>query len=120
MTSSLTWVDLTAADRDKVRRVLDLFNEQGTVDELGLGSLRDVLSNALFPGTSVLHTRLRYALFIPWIYREIESWGGGYDVAHESRRLEMTLIGALAESDDPRGVIGIAARESLSRLASTS
>jgi len=119
-TASLTWLDLTADDRDKVRRVLDLFNEQGTVDELGLGSLRDTISNAVFPGTSVLHTRFRYALFIPWIYQEIESWGGGYDVAHESRRLEMTLIDALAESDDPRGVIGIAARESLSRLASTS
>ncbi|MDT8450549.1 MAG: DUF6361 family protein [Wenzhouxiangellaceae bacterium] len=119
-TASLTWLDLTAADRDKVRRMLDLFNEQGTVDELGLGSLRDVLSNALFSGTSVLHTRLRYALFIPWIYREIESWGAGFDVAHEARRLEMTLIDALAESDDPHGVIGIAARESLSRTASNS
>lgn len=53
MISSLTWIDLTATDRDKVRRVLDLFKEQGTVDELGLGSLRDVFSNALFPGTSV-------------------------------------------------------------------
>jgi len=119
-TASLTWLDLTAADRDKVRRVLDLFSEQGTVDELGLGSLRDTLSNALFPGTSVLHTRMRYVLFIPWIYREIESWGGGYDVAREARRLEMTLIDALAASDDPHGVIGIAARESLSRTASNS
>jgi hypothetical protein len=81
MQPQLTWIDLTATDRDKVRRVLDLFKEQGTVDELGLGSLRDVFSNALFPGTSVLHTRLRYVLFIPWIYQEIESWGGGWDVA---------------------------------------
>jgi hypothetical protein len=53
--ASLSWLDLTAADRDKVRRVLDLFSEQGTVDEIGLGSLRDTISNALFPGTSVLH-----------------------------------------------------------------
>jgi hypothetical protein len=51
MAASLTWIDLTATDRDKVRRVLDLFKEQGTVDELGLGSLRDLFSNALFPGT---------------------------------------------------------------------
>ncbi|TVP74845.1 MAG: hypothetical protein EA353_14930, partial [Puniceicoccaceae bacterium] len=82
MLPQLTWLDLTATDRDKVRRVLDLFNEQGTVDELGLGSLRDVISNALFPGTSVLLTRLRYVLFVPWIYREIESWGRGYDVVY--------------------------------------
>ena len=62
--STLLWLDLTAADREKVRRVLDLFSEQGTVDELRVGSLRDTISNALFPGTSVLHTRLRYVLFI--------------------------------------------------------
>ncbi len=98
--ATLTWLDLTATDRDKVRRVLDLFKEQGTVDELGLGSLRDVLSNALFPGTSVLHTRLRYLLFIPWIYREIESWGGGWDVPQSARQMEVTLIDGLAASDD--------------------
>jgi len=36
MQASLTWLDLTARDRDKMRRVIDLFNEQGTVDEMGL------------------------------------------------------------------------------------
>jgi hypothetical protein len=117
--AQLTWLDLTAADREKVRRVLALFTEQGTVDELGLGSLRDTLSNALFPGTSVLQTRLRYLLFIPWIYQVLESSGGGLDVAREGRRLEVALIDALAASDDRRGIIGISARESLAQLAST-
>ena len=116
--ASFTWLDLTAADRDKVRRVLDLFSEQGTVDELGVGSLRDTISNALFPGTSVLHTRMRYVLFIPWIYRELESWGPGYDVAHHGREMEVQLIDALAESDDKAGVIGIDAGANLARLAS--
>ena len=50
MQPTLTWIDLTASDRDKMRRVLDLFNEQGTLDEMGLGSLRDTVSDALFPG----------------------------------------------------------------------
>ncbi len=116
--ASLSWLDLTAADRDKVRRVLDLFSEQGTVDELGVGSLRDTISNALFPGTSVLHTRLRYVLFIAWIYRELESWGPGYDVAHHAREMEVALIDALAASDDTAGVIGIDAGANLARLAS--
>jgi hypothetical protein len=118
-TAQLTWLDLTAADREKVRRVLALFNEQGTVDELGLGTLRDMLSNALFPGTSVLHTRLRYLLIIPWIYQLLEAAGSGVDVAADSRRLEVGLVDALAESDDTRGIIGIQARESLARLASS-
>src|SRR6056297_500388 len=118
MIATLSWLDLTASDRDKVQRVLDLFNEQGTVDELGLGSLRDTISNALFPGTSVLHTRLRYVLFIPWIYQELESWGTGYDVDRHAREMEIQLIYALAESDVTAGLIGIDAGESLSRLAS--
>lgn len=119
MIPAFTWLDLTATDRDKVRRVLDLFNEMGTVDELGLGSLRDTISNALFPGTSVLLTRLRYALFIPWIYQELESWGPGYDIPYHAREMEVELIGALAASEDTAGVIGISAGASLSRLASS-
>ena len=50
MAATLTWLDLTASDRDRMRQVLDLFKEQGTVDEMGLGRLRDALSEALFPG----------------------------------------------------------------------
>ena len=61
MSATLTWLDLTASDRDRMRQVLDLFKEQGTVDEMGLGNLRDALSEALFPGTSTIQTRLRYA-----------------------------------------------------------
>ena len=72
MAATLTWLDLTASDRDRMRQVLDLFNEQGTVDEMGLGRLRDALSEALFPGTSTIQTRLRYVLFVPWIYRQLE------------------------------------------------
>ena len=52
LSSTISWLDLTATDRDKVRRVLDLFKEQGTVDELGLGGLRDLFSNALYPARS--------------------------------------------------------------------
>ena len=117
--ATLTWLDLTAADRDKIRQVLTLFSEQGTVDELGLGSLRDMLSNTLFPGLSVLHTRLRYVLFIPWLYQQLEADGVDQDPAQTGRELEMQLIGALAESADTQGIIGGVARESLSRLPSS-
>ena len=117
--AQLAWIDLTADDRARVRRVLDLFNEQGTVDELGLGSLRDTLSNALFPGTSVLLTRLRYFLFIPWLYKHLETTGAAGDVAAQARRMELQLVKALSGSDDTSGIIGIHAGASLSRLASS-
>ena len=119
MKPTLTWLDLTAKDRDKMRQVLDLFKEQGTVDEMGLGSLRDILSDALFPGTSYIQTRLRYVLFIPWMYRRLESRKvGPADLVRQAQKAETDLIGALADSED-KGVIGVRARGSLARLPSS-
>jgi len=116
----LTWIDLTAADRDKVRQVLDSLRGQGTVDELGLGTLRDFLSDTLFPGTSVLHTRIRYVLFIPWIYRAMErDCKRITDVSAEARAREIDLIEALKAGDAGTGVIGSEAGHALSRLPSS-
>lgn len=90
--AELTWLDLTATDRDKVRRVLDLFKEQGTVDELGLGSLRDLFSNLLFPGPSLLHTGLQNVLFLPWLYQQIEFWVIGCDFAYKAMFEKASVI----------------------------
>ena len=119
MEPKITWLDLTASDRDKMQRVLDLFREQGTVDEMGLGTLRDALSNALFPGITSIQTRLRYVLFIPWIYRSLERRRIGSDrVGEEARRAEVQLISSLAKTDES-GVIGVSARHELQRLPSS-
>ena len=120
MQATLTWLDLTASDRDKMRRVLDLFKEQGTLDELGLGSLRDVLSEALFPGTSSIQTRLRYVLFIPWLYRRLEDRKvRAGEVQQAARRAEIDLIGPLETNSDGAGIIGQRARGALVRLPSS-
>ena len=119
MEPALTWLDLTASDREQMRRVLDLFREQGTVDEMGLGTLRDAIADALFPGTSSIQTRLRYALFIPWMYQRLEvSRISDNDIARVSRNHEIALIARLMESDDTEGVIGARAGADLSRLPS--
>ena len=120
MQATLTWLDLTASDRDKMRRVLDLFTEQGTLDEMGLGSLRDVLSDALFPGTSYIQTRLRYVLFIPWLYQRLEARRvRRSDVERAARAAEVDLIGRLEQNEDARGIIGVVARGALVRLPSS-
>ena len=120
MQATLTWLDLTANDRDKMRRVLDLFKEQGTLDEMGLGNLRDALSDALFPGTSTIQTRLRYVLFIPWIYQRLEARRvRSVDVAQAARQAEVELIGRLERNEDNEGTIGVRARHSLVRLPSS-
>ena len=119
--ATLTWLDLTARDRDRMRQVLDLFKEQGTVDEMGLGSLRDALSEALFPGTSTIQTRLRYVLFVPWIYRQLEAKRvDASDVPTQLRKAELDLIGPLLEQHGTsQGVIGEQSRGSLARRPSS-
>ena len=120
MDATLTWLDLTASDRDKMRRVLDLFHEQGTIDEMGLGSLRDAFSDALFPGTSTIQTRLRYALFIPWMYQQLEARRtNAGDIAARSRTEEIQLIAPLKQNEDSDGTIGGRAHDSLARLPSS-
>ena len=120
MAATLTWLDLTASDRDRMRQVLDLFKEQGTVDEMGLGRLRDALSEALFPGTSTIQTRLRYVLFVPWIYRQLEARRiASSSVSAQLRKAEIDLIGPLLENGRSQGVIGERARGSLARQPSS-
>src|SRR3954451_21525925 len=102
-----------------MQEAVELFREQGTLDDLGVGSVRDAFSNLLFPGTSVLHTRARYFLFIPWIYRRLEREGvSSRDVAGRARRDEVRLIGALLAGGEKRGVIGEQARAELKQLPS--
>jgi hypothetical protein len=118
--ASLTWLDLTSADRDKMRQVLDLLEEQGTVDEMGLGSLRDALADELFPGTSTIQTRLRYFFFVPWIYQQLEhDRVPSHQVAKDARAAELALIEPLRRQDDHDGLIGARARGALTRLPSS-
>lgn len=61
------WIDFSSDDRRRVQDVLALAKEAGTLDELGIGQLRDAYAEALFPGFSTIQTRARYFLAIPKI-----------------------------------------------------
>lgn len=99
-----------------MREIIRLFSDRESRDELGLGQIRDALSDGLFPGTSTLHTRARYALFVPWTYmiaarhRHPEA---------EADRLQRKLIGALREGDDRSGLLGLQAGTGLKTLPSS-
>jgi len=117
--SFLAWIDFDQADRDRTRRIMDLFGQEDSRDELGLGSVRDSLADLMFPGTSTIQTRLRYALFVPWIYCKAGSHKGTAAARQEvARGLEFRLIEALLRGGETQNVIGSAAREKLKRLAS--
>ncbi len=116
MTSTFAWLDYSERERRTMLGVMELFREKGTVDELGLGVVRDAFADCFFPGTSTLHSRARYWLFVPWIYRRLESErtpSGRADT--RARQLQADLVRALVAGDESEGVIGIDAREKLLR-----
>jgi len=71
-TSTIAWIDFAEDDRRKMIAAVSAFRDRDTRDELGFGSIRDALSDLLFPGTSTIQTRARYFLFVPWIYQYLE------------------------------------------------
>lgn len=124
MTTTISWVDYDEAAQRDARRILDEFAEKSAVDELGLGVVRDALAEALYPGTSTLHRRPRYLLFIAWTYRDLArgSLSGaaavkrGSDDEHRVRRALMRHYGE--RGGEQAGIIGLRAGESLKRLPS--
>ena len=94
MPSALAWLDFSEHERRKALDVIDMFRERESRDELGIGTVRDALSDVLFPGISTIQTRARYFLFVPWIYQALERKRGA---AADAERL------ARHESTDPGG-----------------
>lgn len=103
-----------------MNRILALFRAQETRDELGVGVIRDLIADELFPGTSTIQTRLRYMLFVPWIYGALEKdrWSSS-EIAREARKREVALVKGLLKSDDTTGVFGKRAGGDLERLPSS-
>ena len=67
--SGIGWVDFSSTDRARVQEVLALLKEKGTLDELGIGQVRDAFSDLLFPGFSTIQTTARYFVAVPKILR---------------------------------------------------
>jgi hypothetical protein len=118
--SSLAWIDFDEAERQRAQRIMALFQERETRDELGLGGIRDSIAEHLFPGTSTIQTRLRYMLFIPWLFQMLEGSTVGSDqLATEARALENRLANALKAGGESNGIIGRDAGADLQRLPSS-
>lgn len=118
--SSFAWLDFAESDRQKALDVIDLFREKGTVDELGIGTIRDAIADLLFPGTSTIMTRARYYLFIPWVYlRHEQKKTPSSEIAQAARKDELRITEALRKAGERDGVFGIDAGPALKRLPST-
>jgi len=80
-------------------------DQKGVRDEIGFLIVHQRYADRFFPGTSVLHTRLRYALFVPWLYRDEQAKPAkGMRTQDSMKRREYLLTGRLI--NEPAGVIG--------------
>src|SRR5258705_12972790 len=96
MKPTLGW---TMLSRDEMRQAERLANnEQDTRDEIGFLLIHQGFADRFFPGTSVLHTRIRYALFVPWLYlRAAQKPRRGSDLDATIRNLLIELARRLKE-----------------------
>lgn len=99
--------------------MLRALEEPDTLDPLGFGGVRDAFSEILAPGTSTIQTRLRYFLFLPWIFRGLEEERvPPARFAEHLRDREARLIDCLRHLGPSHGVIGFSAGRDLKRMPS--
>lgn len=84
----LGWIDFSQEDRKKVLDVINLLQEPGAVDEIGIGLIRDAFANLFFPGTSTVQTIAKYFLIVPYILKEATEGRYGNDLGHILRRID--------------------------------
>jgi hypothetical protein len=112
---SVGWIDFSSEHRDKVRTVIDLLKQQGVVDELGIGVVRDAFADRLFPGVSTIQTRAKYFILTALLIRDYEQLP---DLKRKSQSLEeylrkreqdcrIKLAERYGEQGKTRGIIGI-------------
>lgn len=110
------WIDYSKEERNRIVSVLRLLGTQGTIDEIGIGSVRDAFSDLLFPGISVLQTRAKYFVLIPYLFEKAceETAAGrlhsGKQVRDYIEKSEYQLVDTLVKCTrteaDKKGIIG--------------
>jgi hypothetical protein len=100
---ALGWTYLS---RDALARAKAQMDEEsmGVRDEVGFLTIHQRYADRFFPGTSVLHTRARYALFVPWLFEDLAGLIGPA-AQRALRERERLLAGRLRDAGEAQ-VIG--------------
>ena len=117
---NIGWVFYSEKQRENLETIISMTQEPGTLDELGLGSVRDGFANLFFPGTSTIQTRAKYFILVPWILNEIYRKNDDFTAFRTIlRREEIRVIESLLKTEDQSGLIGKEAKERLKRMPSS-
>lgn len=65
--ASLGWIHFSKTFKDHVNSILDMMDEEGIVDELGVGAFRDAFADIFFPGISTIQRRAKYFFIVPYL-----------------------------------------------------
>lgn len=66
----LGYVTFSTTEQQLVHNILQQL-QQGSIDELGLGRMRDAFSDQMFPGMSTLHRKSKYFVLLPSLYNQL-------------------------------------------------
>lgn len=112
--AELGWIDFSPAHRRRVGAILQALGEQGMVDELGIGIVRDALADEMLPGISTIQTRAKYFFLVPYLLYDYQLLSAVKRAKHspeefmEKRENEvMWDLGDKYEHKENTGVIGI-------------
>ncbi len=104
--SLIAWMDTSPDEQRRVREIVALFADKGTLDELGIGQIRDAFSDCMFPGTSTIQTRARYLLFVPWLYQRAAKSSARGSVRRRGEGEERRFITTMKFANQSEGLIG--------------
>ena len=100
---SLGWTYLSRESLARAKAQMDV-ESMGVRDEIGFLTIHQRYADHFFPGTSVLHTRVRYAIFVPWLFEDLAGLTGPA-AERALRERERVLAGRLRDAGESQ-VIG--------------
>src|SRR4051794_26161531 len=104
MKPTLGWTMLSREEMRQAERLAG--GGQDTRDEIGFLLIHQGFADRFFPGTSVLHTRVRYALFVPWLFVHAAAHHSrGSDLESAIRR-DLIRLAVRLKRGEKYGVIG--------------
>jgi hypothetical protein len=118
--ASLGWIHYSRQFRDRVHTILDMMDEEGVVDELGVGAFRDAFADIFFPGISTIQTRAKYFFIIPYLIKDYLNLSPNHQKGldqflYEAEHKIMWNLAAMYNYDrrSGSGVIGITKRQGI-------
>lgn len=103
------YIHFDRSEQKKYLAIISRLSEEGAIDELGVGRIRDYFSDAMFPGISSLHQHAKYYVLLPLLYNKATTfrYTRPQDVRPQIVKLEKDLTEVLYNNSEQKtGITG--------------